>query len=496
MEKKPKLRVFNPKWVKILCTSALLATSCGIYEDTSNHHHVAKAANVSTYDAQFGCNVDDSGSETSSEDSDKKDDKDKSSKGTKTDAGEIPHPDEVKKIAKFMHDKYGLSTEAIAGILGNWWQESMINPLTVNGQIDDSTKTVKTAKEASKDSSKAIGLGQWLGVRRESLMKLADKENDGKWWESEIQLKYMFTGDTGNVVYLKEYADQADDDEVENAVLFHKLWERAGESDATVRAQRGKYAKGMKTFLEENDLGGKADKSKMKEIKEGGKASGKSEGASSASTENDTETESACDDGTEAKKGGKDEGSIGESVKPNGKSGKKIGGNWEYDEIPKKYKKYIKLPDFDEKFLDKPGNNFKTTGNIGECTELTWAYMNQLWKGTQPADDGSITNGERVHEVYKKEGAKTTNSPTVGYGFSSKPPYAQASIQGVGHTGVVAGVMPDGKFIVANYNVPPKPAPSRTVYYTLVDGVPKDAGEDLIFFSGVSKKPNFKTDKK
>ncbi|HHR7271703.1 TPA: hypothetical protein ACS9GX_002729, partial [Staphylococcus aureus] len=65
MEKKPKLRVFNPKWVKILCTSALLATSCGIYEDTSNHHHVAKAANVSTYDAQFGCNVDDSGSETS-----------------------------------------------------------------------------------------------------------------------------------------------------------------------------------------------------------------------------------------------------------------------------------------------------------------------------------------------------------------------------------------------------------------------------------------------
>ncbi|HAC5788991.1 TPA_asm: CHAP domain-containing protein [Listeria monocytogenes] len=220
-----------------------------------------------------------------------------------------------------------------------------------------------------------------------------------------------------------------------------------------------------------------------------------SEGASSADASNDTTLTNPCDaeadknggsskDGDKAIKDG-DKAIKGKSVKPNGGSGKILKGNWTYDEIPEKYKKHIKIPRFDTSYLDHPDNNFILTGNTGQCTELTWAYMRQLHGEGQPTDDGQVTNGQRVYQAYEKLGAKTTNNPTVGYGFSSTPPYALAAVPGVGHTGIVAGVMDDGKFIIAQYNVSPDPAPSRTVLYSVIDGVPKDAGNKLIFFSGI-----------
>ena len=110
--------------------------------------------------------------------------------------------------------------------------------------------------------------------------------------------------------------------------------------------------------------------------------------------------------------------------------------------------------------------------------------MNQLYKGNQLPFEG-VTNGKDVYAMYKRHGGKTTHHPTVGYGFSSSVPYVSASIPEYGHTGVVAGVMDDGKFIVAQFNVPPDPAPSRTVLYSVIDGVPDDAGNKLIFFNGM-----------
>ncbi|MDH9600751.1 CHAP domain-containing protein [Staphylococcus capitis] len=171
-----------------------------------------------------------------------------------------------------------------------------------------------------------------------------------------------------------------------------------------------------------------------------------------------------------------------------------VDGSWTYDKVPEKYKKHIELPKLNEKYLK--GSPFEANGqDKGQCTEFTWAMMNQLYPKEQPAFDG-ITNGQDVHKIYSKRGAKTTHNPTVGYGFSSTPPYALAKIPGVGHTGVVAGVMDDGKFIIAQYNVDPDPAPSRTVLYSVIDGVPKDAGDDLIFFEGVGGEPRKEYKKK
>lgn len=175
----------------------------------------------------------------------------------------------------------------------------------------------------------------------------------------------------------------------------------------------------------------------------------------------------------------------GKSVKPNGKSGKVIGGNWTWEQLPQKYKDAITLPRFKHSYVQKPHNRFVATGNTGQCTELTWGYMSQLWGKEQPQDDGQITNGQRVWYVYQKLGAKTTHNATVGYGFSSKPPYINAAIQGIGHTGVVVAVFEDGSFLICNWNVGPYWAPSRVDMFSLIDGVPYNAGDNIVFFSGI-----------
>ncbi len=186
---------------------------------------------------------------------------------------------------------------------------------------------------------------------------------------------------------------------------------------------------------------------------------------------------------TGADDSGNHESSGKKSVAPNGKSGRLIGGNWTYENLPKKYKDAIDVPIFNPKFLN--GSPFVNTGDIGQCTELTWAYMHQIWGKPQPAWDNQVTNGQRVWVVYRDRGAKITHRPTVGYGFSSKPPYLQASLPGVGHTGVVVAVFDDGSFLTANFNVPPYWAPSRVVEYSLIDGVPENVGDNIMFFSGI-----------
>ncbi|MDU0936919.1 MAG: glucosaminidase domain-containing protein [Dermabacter sp.] len=234
------------------------------------------------------------------------------------------------------------------------------------------------------------------------------------------------------------------------------------------------------------DLGAEDIKSSSSSKDKDKKEDSDEEGASSADTSNDSVPKNPCGDQDKSSDdgGGKTSGELGSSTKANGKSGKKIEGNWTYDEIPEKYKKHIELPKFQPKYLK--GSPFVQSGDDGQCTEFTWAMMNQLYKKDQPAFDG-VTNGDSVYQIYKKRGAKTTHNPTVGYGFSSSPPYALAQIPNVGHTGVVAGVMKDGKFIIAQMNVDPDPAPSRTVLYSVIDGVPKDAGNELIFFEGVGE---------
>ena len=448
--------------------------------------HTANAMPTAMMDGQNGCgeSIKKTGDSDDSSDSGDSGDSGGSSSGGLT----KEQKKNIKKGYEYMHEKYGISGAMMAGIFGNWMQESQLNPKATEGVTGTPSESeMKAAEKRHTDYHTGIGLGQWSYERNDMLVDHA-KDMGKDWWDINVQLDFMVTDDSGASIF-KKVAKNSSDDVEKNVDEFHDEWE-AGGNESYINGRdpsighRKDEAKKIWEYMKKEGMDGKKDESKIDKIGKGGKNSkGDTEGASSADTEGEQKTQDICEDtdGDGNTGEGAVVGEIGKSVKANGASGKKIAGNWTYDEIPKKYKKHIELPKLDRKYLQN--SPFDNGQDKGQCTEYTWAMMNQLYEGKQIPYDG-ITNGQDVHSLYKKNGAKTTHDPTVGYGFSSTPPYALASVPGIGHTGVVAGVMDDGKFIIAQFNVPPDPAPSRTVLYSVIDGVPKDAGDKLIFFNG------------
>lgn len=458
----------------ITSCSLILSLSCVDINLTKDNRANANSSIV--LDAQQGCykpsdNSNDSDTKSSEGSKGKKDKNDKDS------FSEIPNKENVKDIYHELHDKHGFSAEFIAGMLANWWTEAKIDP-TAN---EPSRYGEKSAKEAT-SGRMGIGYGQWTFERHTALVNWSKEKHDTEdWWKTDIQLDYMVKGDGMYVDILKNLALESGDDPVQEAVNFHNDWERSADSDSKIKNERGGQAKKVLDYMKSEGMDGKKDKDKINKL--GKETKGDSKKASSSDTDKEKTVYSSCGSSSKKDSSSGKKGKLGESTKVNGKPGKTIGRNYKYEDLPKKYQDKIKLPKFKEEYYK--GSPFVQTGDKGQCTEFTWAYMNQLWKGKQPSDDGKTTNGNRVHEVYKDKGAKVTKKPTVGYGFSSDPPQAGAADPTVGHTGVVAAVMDDGKWIMASTNLTPDPAPSRTLYYTVIDGT----DGDIKFFGGVGNKP-------
>ncbi|HCY0820874.1 TPA: glucosaminidase domain-containing protein [Staphylococcus aureus] len=431
----------------MMCGSVLIASTCFTTYETTSTHREAKASNLPVIDAQHGCTVGgDEDSKTGKDDVSPKDQNinmkkykstfEKNAKGGKLEGKSMKILDiaEEEKVPPLLMIAI-IVNESGWGTGANAMKQN--NPLSVMGNKSIGESTYDTIEEGLHAGAKNLYEGY--------IKKGLDTPK-------KIGPKYAPVGAAND-------PDNLNANWVPNN---EKVMKDLGAED-----------------IESSSSDDKDDDKKDKDEEE--------TGASSADTSNDSVPKSACGDQdkeSDDSGGGTTSGKLGASTKANGKSGKKIAGNWTYDEIPEKYKKHIELPKFQPKYLK--GSPFVASGNDGQCTEFTWAMMNQLYKKDQPAFDG-VTNGDSVYQIYERRGAKTTHNPTVGYGFSSSPPYALAAIPGIGHTGVVAGVMDDGKFIIAQMNVDPDPAPSRTVLYSVIDGVPKDAGNDLIFFEGVGE---------
>lgn len=355
----------------------------------------------------------------------------------------------AKQIYKFLMENIkGLTPKQAAGIMG---------AITFESQLDTN---------ALNSSSGAYGIAQWLGPRVSKLESFA-KEHHGKKSDLDIQLKFLLSEIQGDYEYAQLKSQgffEADSIDKAMRAWLHGF-ERAGPNE-NFYEQRLAY--GKKWYAKFSDM--KIDKSKAKDLGKSSKSDNISDSEDAAS--DNSNKSSACT-------GGEDtdiKGELGDSVKANGGSGKIIKDFG--STVPSKYKKYIKIPKLDEKYLAK--SSFGAFGCEGQCTELTWVYMSQMWTGSQPSNG----NGHDLAGAYKAHGAKTTHNPTVGYGFSSDPPYAGSGDASTGHTGVVAGVLPDGKWILANYNLHLE-APKRHLTYALVDGNPKHGG--ATFFSGVGK---------
>lgn len=471
------------KKVKLALISTALILNLNTITD-SNHKALADS-NSAVLEGQNGCNISSGGDSDDSSSDDSKDKKDKDSKGSSE--SEKFNSENIKTIYDKLHGDYGFSGKFIAGIMANWQVESNIEPIATEGDSGHFSKS--KAKAATDVTSQGIGWGQWTNERHTQIVDYA-KKKDKDWWDGELQLDFMVNQDSSKET-LKKLAKNSGDDPKDETVNFHDEWEVSASDRATVLAERGDIADDIWDYMKKNGMDGEKDEKKIDKI-DGSKGESAPKGESSATTKGKEMGADPCANagGGEDNSGSEGTGEIGESTKKNGKKGDTIGSNYEYDDVPKKYKKYIKLPKFDKKYLDKPGNPY-LGDNEGQCTELTWAYMWQLWGKRQAQGDTSAEvdgNGDVIWKSYKTHGAKITEKPTVGYGFSSKPPYANASSSPPGHTGVVAGVMPDGKFIIAQYNVNPHPAKSRKVLYSVIDGT--DGG--IKFFSGVkgSKDPS------
>lgn len=454
------------RWLKVICSASIVLSTCITEPFVPNdRQHEAKANDLPVIDAQFTCTPsENSDAATSASDISPKDQNinlkkykstfEKNAKGGKLEGKaekvlEIAEKEKVPPLlmVAIMVNESGWGTGANA--------MKQNNPLSVMGNKSIGDSTYDTIEEGLEAGAKNL----YEGYIKEGLDT-----------PKKIGPKYAPVGAANDPTDLNS-------NWIPNTeqVMKDLGAEDAGDSDSDDGEDK---EKDDKKESEEKD-----DKSEDSSSDD----SSNDEGASSADTSNDTPVTSGC--GTDKEESGKDssggtsEGKIGKSVKANGKEGKMIEGSWTYDDVPEKYKKHIELPKLDTKYLQ--GSPFEANGqDKGQCTEYTWAMMNQLYEGEQKPFEG-VTNGQDVHAMYKRNGAETTHNPTVGYGFSSTPPYCLAAIPGVGHTGVVAGVMDDGKFIIAQFNVDPSPAPSRTVLYSVIDGVPKDAGDKLIFFNGM-----------
>lgn len=372
---------------------------------------------------------------------------------------------DAEKNAKTIYDyemKHvkGATSKGAASHLGNLYVESAhsFDPKTIQ---DNNAFKESIAKDPT-TGGYAFGIAQWDSERRVNLLKFAEKKKK-KWNDFGTQLDFMLNHDSSDSDVIKKLLKK-DSDIKDTTESIMNEWERAG--DKSSLGERQSAAKKYYAKFSKSD----SDSSKDDNLDD----------ASDAASDNSDATQnSGCDTGSST---GKTSGKLGASVKANGHSGKILKKWKSKDQIPKKYSKHIELPDFsNKKLIDSSKNIFPPTGNKGECTELTWAYMSQLWKGEQPTDG----NGNVIYKAYKQKGAKTTNNPTVGYGFSSNPPYAGAALSSVGHTGVVIGVMDDGKWLMSNYNLNGEGSnhKKRVETFALVDGNKKSGG--IKFFSGV-----------
>lgn len=168
------------------------------------------------------------------------------------DIGDIDPTEKAHARAVFtvLSDK-GMSNTNIAGILGNWSQESGVDPTSVQGIVDSPYKMTPKKREKAESFSGGLGLGQWTGSRNSKLKAYAKKKNTD-WWTIELQMNFMADtkGDDAQSVKVFEDMIKNELDSVSAATThFHDKWEKAGAPNMPNRIKQAeKWFKLMKDW--------------------------------------------------------------------------------------------------------------------------------------------------------------------------------------------------------------------------------------------------------
>lgn len=392
----------------------------------------------------------------------------------------------IKKTYEVLNGEYGFSGEMVAGLIGNAIAEGggAVDPTAVE-TVTGEPYTIGPKKKAAEAngfqppaayraqfpgvSILGIGIYQWSNERNTMLLNFA-KERGGNWYDFDVQMAFMVAGDNpSDIEVVKNIALSETGDPAQNALQFHDLWERSADSPE-MASRRAKYAVSVWEDMRKKGMDGAKDTNKINKINSGA-SSGEIENANTSATQsNSGEIAVGCGDGEITGGTGSGEFKPGESVPANGKAPSTLGMFGSYAEVEsaqvngKSLAEYIKVPQLDVQA--QVATSPFTGGIMGQCTELTWMYMNQLY-GSGAGVSGA-GNGKDVYKAYQAQGADVTDNPTVGYGFSYSGILGADTFYG--HTGIVVGVLEDGSFITANFNYGPHKAPSRKIVYQHVSG--------------------------
>lgn len=169
-----------------------------------------------------------------------------------TTGGGAQVPADTEKNAQAVYSvlkTWGMPNENIAGILGNWSQESGIDPTSVEG-IYDEPYQIGPRKKAAWDgnfthipgqSHGGIGLGQWSNGRTPMLLDYA-KAKGKDWYTIQTQLAFMVEGDNpSDTAVFKDMIKNSQGSPSQAAYYFHDKWERSADT-SEMKAKRAANA--------------------------------------------------------------------------------------------------------------------------------------------------------------------------------------------------------------------------------------------------------------
>ncbi|MFD8609382.1 phage tail tip lysozyme [Streptomyces sp. NPDC059631] len=153
-------------------------------------------------------------------------------------------PADVEKNAKEIYSvlsSWGMPKENIAGILGNWSQESGIDPTSVQNFPTGTYAMTAGKASAAQNTHNGIGLGQWT-FGRNTLLRQYAQSKGVDWFTVKAQLAFMVGGDNpGDVTVFKDMLKKSQGSPRAAALHFHENWERSTDGAAGLSA-RGDYA--------------------------------------------------------------------------------------------------------------------------------------------------------------------------------------------------------------------------------------------------------------
>ncbi|MDO0916566.1 phage tail tip lysozyme [Streptomyces sp. DT2A-34] len=149
-------------------------------------------------------------------------------------------PADVEKNAKEIYSvlsSWGMPKENIAGILGNWSQESGIDPTSVQNFPTGTYAMTAGKASAAQNTDNGIGLGQWT-FGRNTLLRQYAKSKGVDWFTIKAQLAFMVDGDNpGDVTVFKDMLKTSQGSPRAAALHFHENWERSADGAAGLTAR-------------------------------------------------------------------------------------------------------------------------------------------------------------------------------------------------------------------------------------------------------------------